>query len=248
MRVLMLSLLVLATGCATTGKTAAQRAAEIERYRQEKAAEQAAREEAARQEAATRQEAAPTDQTSPTAPVTPTPPATPTPPTSPATAGVPAAPAAPVGPRTGLFGIRAALLGSNLALGESAGSSSTVGFRYFMSDSVGVNLDAGFAYASVGDNDIIGLALGVGLNVLGGTEGAPLRPFFALEGSITQVGSGDSSATLMTAAVGGGAEYWLAPQLSVSASLLVGLAAQPNTDAIILGTFRPGLGVTLYTN
>ena len=241
MRTLTLALLVLASGCATTTttprKTAAERAAEIARYREKKAAE----------EAGTKQE-----ETAPQAqqPVEPPPaPAASTPPEGPTPAPVLAATPGPVGPRRGLLGLRATLLGSGLALGESAGTTSTLGLRYFVGDSVGVNLNAGFAYASVGKASITGLSLGVGLNILGGSRDKPLRPFFALEGAMSQVGGmKDASASLLSLAAGGGAEYWLTPQLSVSASLLLGFATLPDQETFVLGTLQPGLGVTLYTN
>ncbi|WNG40396.1 hypothetical protein F0U61_46965 [Archangium violaceum] len=260
MKNLSIALLVLtATGCATTGKTAAQRAAEVERYRQQKASE-AAKEEA-REQAIARGEILPDESKTATDEAGETPSATPATPDSPATAApttpsemtpaAPATPALPVGPRTGLFGIRANLLGSTLALGDSAGTSSSLGLRYFFSDSVGVNLNAGFAFASVQEASITGLSLGLGLNAYGGTPGKALRPFFALEGAINQVGSEsgstDSSASALSIAAGGGLEYWLAPQLSVNTTLLFGLAFVPDVDGTVIGTFQPGLGVTLYT-
>ncbi|QRK09809.1 hypothetical protein JQX13_06755 [Archangium violaceum] len=268
MKNLSIALVVLtATGCATTGKTAAQRVAEIERYRQQKSAEAAeAAKEEARKQAIARGEVLPeeaktaTDEAKPTNEAGETPSATPATPataetTNPAevTPAAPATPALPVGPRTGLFGIRANLLGSTLALGDSAGTSSSLGLRYFLSDAVGVNLNVGFAFASVQEASVTGLSLGFGLNVYGGTPGKALRPFFALEGAINQVGTentgntGDASASALSLAAGGGLEYWLAPQLSVNTTLLVGLAFVPDVDGTVIGTFQPGLGVTLYT-
>ncbi|HEX8819079.1 MAG TPA: hypothetical protein VF794_04070 [Archangium sp.] len=241
MRILTLALLVLATGCATTGKTAAQRAEEIRRYREQKPTDEAASE----QEQASEQEEQPAKPTPPTPPTAPTPPTTPT---AAVTPGAPAAPAEPLGPRAGLFGIRATLLGNSLAQGQSAGSSSSLGIRYFAGDSVSVDVNAGFAYAAVKEVDVIGLSLGLGLNIYGGTRELPLRPFFALQGALSQVGRGNTSASAVSLAVGGGAEYWLAPRLSVSASLLLGVASVPQEDAFVIGTFQPGLGVTLYTN
>jgi hypothetical protein len=241
MRTLTLALLVLASGCATTEtntprKTAAERAAEIARYRERKAAEEAAKKQ---EEAAAQAQQ----------PVEPTPaPTAPTPPESPSPAPVLAAAPGPVGPRAGLFGLRATLLGNGLAMGESAGTTSTLGLRYFVGDSLGVNLNAGFAYASMGEASVTGLSLGVGLNFFGGSQDKPLRPFFALESALSQVGVKDASTSVLSLAAGGGAEYWLTPQLSVSASLMLGLATVPNAESFVLGTFQPGLGVTLYTN
>lgn len=246
MRTLTFALLVLASGCATTTtatntprKTAAERAAEIARYREQKAAEEAAK----KQEEAAAQAQQPVEPTP--APAASTPPEGSTPPPAPVLAAAPGS----MGPRTGLLGLRATLLGSGLAMGESAGTTSTLGLRYFVGDSLGVNLNAGFAYASVGEVSITGLSLGVGLNFFGGSQDKPLRPFFALEGAVSQVGGmKDASASMLSLAAGGGAEYWLTPQLSVSASLLLGFATLPNQESFVLGTFQPGLGVTLYTN
>jgi hypothetical protein len=254
MRTLSIALLALAvTGCETTSatgrKSAAERTAEIQRYREQKAAEQEARQKAIAEgrdpdEAVREMRAA----LKPATPETPATPATAETPATPATAPVaPAAPALPVGPRTGMLGLRASLLGNTLGMGESAGTSSTVGVRYFFTDTVGVDLDAGFAYASAGETSVTGLSLGLGLNAYGGAPGKALRPFFSLAGSLTQVGAANTSTSVLMIAAGGGLEYWLAPQLSVSTSLMLGLATVPNADTLAIGTFRPGLGVTLYT-
>jgi len=256
---LALPLLVLATGCATTAaprKTAAQRAEEIARYREQK---KAAEEAASKQEQAGEQAEKPAE---PTAPTVSTPPGASTPATAPALAPGPvatAAPQGPLGPRSGLFGLRATLLGNALPLEEAAAThtSSTLGIRFFPGDSVGVNLNAGFTYATLKGASATGLSLGLGLNFYAGTQNAPLRPFFAVEGALgrmsTKVGTVEASASVLSLAAGAGAEYWLTPQLSVSANLMVGLATAPSEKqgeegAFVLGTFQPGLGVTLYTN
>ncbi|HYO65383.1 MAG TPA: hypothetical protein VEU33_04815 [Archangium sp.] len=264
MRTLSIALLALAiAGCETTSgtgrKSIAERAAELQRYREQKAAEEEEvrrkaiaegrdPDEAVREmRAPQKTPATPATPETPATPVTAETPATPATPETPATPAAPLAPALPVGPRTGMFGLRASLLGSTLGLGESAGSSSTVGIRYFFTETVGVDLDAGFAYASVGETSLTGLSLGLGLNAYGGTPGKALRPFFSLAGSLSQVGAANTNTAVVTLAAGGGLEYWLAPQLSVSTSLLVGLATVPNAKTLVIGTFRPGLGVTLYT-
>lgn len=242
---LSIALLALATtGCATTGKTRAERLAELQRYREQKQAEAEGKQPEAQQPAPSG-ETQPTARTDTATPSTATASATTTP--AGATTTAPAAPALPVGPRPGLFGLRATLLGNGLALGESAGTSSTLGLRYFFSESFGINLNVGVAHASVGDLSATGLSLGLGLNVYGGTPGKALRPYFALEGTLNQVAAGNTSATVTTVAAGGGLEYWLAPQLSVNTTLLFGLATAANTKGVVLGTFQPGLGVTLYT-
>jgi hypothetical protein len=253
---LALPLLVLATGCATTGstprKTAAQRAEEIARYRERKAAEEAG----VKQEQEGGEAEKPGE---PTAPTASTPPAASTSPAAPGAPVVFAAPQGPIGPRSGLFGLRATLLGNALPLDEEAATntSSALGIRFFPGDSVGVNLSAGFTYATLGEASATGLSLGVGLNFYAGAQNAQLRPFFAVEGAVarvgTKVGTVELNASVLSLAAGGGAEYWLTPQLSVSANLMVGLASAPgekedDEGAFVLGTFQPGLGVTLYTN
>ncbi|HEX5754433.1 MAG TPA: hypothetical protein VFZ09_50080 [Archangium sp.] len=258
MRTLSIALLALAiTGCETTSgttrrKSAAERAAEIQRYREQKAAEEEARQKALAEvrdpDAGNTQDTAGTAPATPATPETPATPATPAAPATPAvTPMAPLTPALPVGPRMGLFGLRASLLGSTLGLGESAGTSSSVGIRYFINERAGIDLDAGFAYASQGKTSLTGLSLGLGLNIYSDSPGKALRPFFSLAGSLNQVGAANTSTSVLTLAAGGGLEYWLAPQLSVSTSLLVGLATVPNADTLVIGTFRPGLGVTLYT-
>jgi hypothetical protein len=122
-----------------------------------------------------------------------------------------------------------------------------VGVRYFFTETVAVDVDAGFAFVSVNDASVTGLSLGLGLNAYGGPPGKALRPFFALAGSLSQVGAENTSTTVTSLSAGGGLEYWVAPQLSVSTTLLLGLATVSNADALVIGTFRPALGVTLYT-
>jgi hypothetical protein len=259
MRIPTLALLVLATGCATTSaprKTAAQRAEEIARYREQK---KAAEEATSNPGQAGEQAEKPAE---PTAPAASTPPAGPNPSTAPVSATGPVAPAGPqgpIGPRAGLFGLRATLLGNTLPLEEAAATqtSSTLGIRFFPGDSVGVNLNAGFTYATLEGASATGLSLGLGLNFYASAQNAALRPFFAVEGALgrmsTKVGTVEASASVLSLAAGAGAEYWLTPQLSVSANLMLGLATAPSEDekkegAFVLGTFQPGLGVTLYTN
>ncbi len=245
MRFVVLSLLLCVTGCATTSDRIAQRRAEIARYREEQKNPKPPEERPA--PAAEQQGSTPPAQATET-PVSEARPAGAQAPAS--SAQAPAAPgvaAGPVGPREGLFGLRASLFGGSLSTGtENAGSLSTVGIRYFFSDSVGLNLDGGFAIATAGEVGISGLSLGVGLDIYGGTAGAPLRPFFALQGGISTLGNGQSSITPVTLGVGGGLEYWVAPSLSLSTRLMLGMAIAPGTELFVIGTFQPGLGVTLY--
>lgn len=252
MRIPTLALIALttATGCATTGMSAAQRrAAEIERYRQQKAQEEANKNAPEAQQPPPAQASPATKSASDAETATPAAPAPASAPSAntPSATPAPAAPALPVGPREGLFGLRASLLGNSLALGSSAGTSSSVGFRYFFTDMVGVNVDAGIAYASAGDTSVTGLSLGLGLNIYAGLSGKALRPYFALQGTLGYASAGTQSATATGIAAGGGLEYWLTPQLSVNTTLLFGVATVSNTKGVALGTFQPGLGVTLFT-
>jgi hypothetical protein len=236
LRSLSLTLLTLClTGCATTGPSAAQRrAAEIEAYRQRKAVEPAA-------------DAAETTRNAPP-PSTQAPASTPAPSASPEATPVasapPAAPTGPVGPRAGVYGLRASLLGGSLT-SEQAGNSS-LGFRYFVTDSVGFNVDAGFLYSSLATTAFTGASLGLGLNLYGGTPGKAPRPYFTVQAALNHLNTDSDSATLLGASLGGGVEFWLAPQLSVNTTLAVGFATTTTANAVVLGTVQPGLGVTLF--
>jgi hypothetical protein len=146
-----------------------------------------------------------------------------------------------------VFGIRGLVLGSPLSTGDLAGVTSTVGLRYFTADWVALSVEAGFSLSSQNHRTTSGLGLGAGVDLYGGTQGAPLRPYFAAEVSFSQRGSEDTSSAVVLLAAGGGLEYWLAPQFSVNAGLMLGLAAELENDAFAIGTFRPGIGVTLYS-
>jgi outer membrane protein with beta-barrel domain len=286
LRTLFISLVVLATGCATTppAKTASQRLAELKREREAQAAGQAPSSEQATdpvsQSGGNPAEESqpstpaisttePTSANAPEAPAAPAAPEAPPAPEAPAASTAPEAPAAPVtpeapfareapaasasliGPRHGLFGIRGTLFGSGLGLptvSSPAGTVSTVGIRYFLNDWVGMAFEAGFAIATEDKRTDTGLAVGFGLNLYGGTPGDSFRPYFAAElGATSLTGSEREGSTSVAVSAGGGLEYWLVPQLSVNAGLMLSVAVDPEHDAVFLGTVRPGLGVTLYT-
>ncbi len=271
MRTLFITLAVLVTGCATTprAKTAAQRLAEIKRERQAQAAGQDQATEqagapASQAESTPTSEAQvpPADEAPPPAPAAPEAPVAPEAPAAPEAPVAPRAPAAAsvqpavaIGPRMGLLGIRGTLSGSGFGLPSAAlsvGSVSTVGVRYFFSDWVGVDLEAGFAIASVRNQTAVGLGLGIGLNLYGGTSEEPFRPYFAAGLGATSVSGGQLpngesvGATAVSVSAGGGLEYWLHPRLSLNAGLLVTLSADPADDVLFFGTVRPGIGLTLY--
>ncbi len=249
MRFVVISLLVCVTGCATTSDRISQRRAEIERYREEQEARkeaEAAKPPEERAAPAAEQPGSTSPARTAETPVSEARPAAQAPASSGAPVLAPVAAAGPVGPREGLFGLRASLFGGSLATGNTGASISTVGIRYFFSDSVGLNLDGGLSIATVGEVGVSGLSLGAALDIFGGESGAALRPFFALQAGITSVGNDQGSLTPLSFGVGGGVEYWVTPSLSLSTRLMLGLALVPGTEMFVVGTFQPGLGVTLY--
>lgn len=237
MRSLSLALLTLCvTGCATTGPSAAQRrAAEIEAYRQRKAT--SAENETADADKVPAPPASERTRSDFESPALDPVPLIPPPPPPPVPAGA-------LGPREGVYGLRASLLGAGLAAQQT--STSSLGFRYFASDTVSLHVDAGFLYSSFASTPFTGASLGLGMNVYGGTPGKALRPYFALQAQVQHIGINEASFTSLGASVGGGAEYWIAPELSVNATLAVGFATTTDADAVVLGTVQPGLGVTLF--
>ncbi|WP_155893764.1 outer membrane beta-barrel protein [Cystobacter fuscus] len=260
MRPLLLSLVLLVTGCATAprAKTASERLAELKRERQGALAP--ASPEATASEVPPEQPAPPTPPEAPAPPVpeAPQPPAPPEhPPMEPAAPAAPEAPPAPTapvspsapvqgnGPHKGALGLHGSLVGS--VTGTGTGSLSTVGVRYFVSDWVGLNLEAGFSIGAAEQATVSGLGLGVGVNLYGDSPDAALRPYFTTGLGFTSVTAGSTGLISVAVSAGGGLEYWVLPRLSVNASLLLNLAAVPEADTFALATVRPGLGVTLYT-
>lgn len=244
MRRVLIPLLVLATGCATSprAKTAAERLKEILRERQQR--EQARAAEQAGAEATGSAQEVPVAEAQPVAPevsAAPETPVAPQAPVAPATHG-----AGGAGARAGLFGLRASVLGSGLATGTTAGSASTLGVRYFFTDSAAVNAQLGFALAITNEQTRTGLGLGLGLNLYAGASESPLRPYFGLQFTLDQVGGDGQGQSVVGLAAGGGLEYWLVPQVSLSAGLMMGLSTETDDGTFVIGTFQPGLGVTLY--
>ncbi|HEY0093142.1 MAG TPA: hypothetical protein VGB96_02405, partial [Archangium sp.] len=193
MRPLLLSLVLLVTGCATTprAKSASERLAELKRERQ--GAPAPASPEAPAPEAPPEQPAPPSPPEAPAPAVVeaPQPPAPPEPP--PAAPAAPVAPVAPVqvnGPHKGALGLHGSLLGS--VTGTATGSVSMVGVRYFVEDWVGLNLEAGFSIGAAEQQTVSGLGLGVGVNLYGDSPDPALRPYFTSGLGFTSVTAGST--------------------------------------------------------
>jgi hypothetical protein len=253
LRPLLLSLILLATGCATTprARSASERLIELKRERQTGSAptppEAPASEPRPIQPAPSASPDTPIAEPLPTppepSPTTPgPPPATPTAPEVPPTPERPLPQPAQVnGPQKGAWGLHGSFGGT------AQGGVSLVGMRYFVADWVGLNLEAGFSFGSAEKQTVSGLGLGVGVNLYGDSPDAALRPYFTSDVGLTSVTTGSIGLVSVSVSAGGGLEYWILPRLSVNASLLLSFAASPEIGTFAVATVRPGMGVTLYT-
>ncbi|WP_437751792.1 hypothetical protein [Sorangium sp. So ce1389] len=163
------------------------------------------------------------------------------------------------GPRAGRVGLGVTLGGATAATGQLLPMSSSLALRGFVSDSVSL---AGVAGIGIGTSDSeteVSAGAGAEVVVFLGDLGEDVYPFFVGEAayhrrSVTASGDGepsgagtdDGAASFSSLAAGGGLEYWVAPRLSVNARLMVG-GVFGDAGAFV-GTFRPGLGVTLFGN
>ncbi|MGK3992839.1 hypothetical protein [Sorangium sp. So ce1024] len=207
--------------------------------------------------------AAPDAPTAPPAATAPAPPAAPTAPTLPA-APAPAA-VAPErwGPRAGLTGFGVTLGGTTLAAGLGAPVASTLALRGFVSDTVSLAGVVGAGIGVSGDDTELTLAVGGEVVAFFGDLGENMHAFLVGEAAFNRRsvstsreddgpfagGTTASDASAVSLGAGGGLEYWVAPRLSVNARMMVGgVFGVEGGQGTFVGTFRPGLGVTLFAN
>ncbi|WP_437730039.1 hypothetical protein [Sorangium sp. So ce1335] len=189
-----------------------------------------------------------------------------------ATAGSPTAPAAPApgvaaqerrGPRAGLTGFGVTLGGALTAADRNVPATSTLSLRGFVSDTVSLAGVVGAGIGVSGDDTELRLALGGEVVAFFGDLGENMHAFFVGEAMYNRLSTstsrdegdpftgepGSSAASAVSLGAGGGLEYWIAPRLSVNARMMVGgvISAEGGPGAFF-GTFRPGLGVTLFAN
>ncbi|WP_437874470.1 hypothetical protein [Sorangium sp. So ce513] len=191
------------------------------------------------------------------------PPAAPTAPTLPA-APAPAA-VAPErwGPRAGLTGFGVTLGGTTLAAGLGAPVASTLALRGFVSDTVSLAGVVGAGIGVSGDDTELTLAVGGEVVAFFGDLGENMHAFLVGEAAFNRRsvstsreddgpfagGTTASDASAVSLGAGGGLEYWVAPRLSVNARMMVGgVFGVEGGQGTFVGTFRPGLGVTLFAN
>ncbi|WP_437923325.1 hypothetical protein WMF37_30375 [Sorangium sp. So ce291] len=163
------------------------------------------------------------------------------------------------GPRAGRVGLGVTLGGATAATGQSLPMSSTLALRGFVSDSVSLAGVAGIGIGTSDSDTEVSLGAGAEVVVFLGDLGENVYPFFVGEaayhrrsvsasgdGGPSDAGAEDGAASFSSLAAGGGLEYWVAPRLSVNARLMLGGVF--GDGGAFVGTFRPGLGVTLFGN
>ncbi|XXY51268.1 hypothetical protein WME91_09010 [Sorangium sp. So ce269] len=163
------------------------------------------------------------------------------------------------GPRAGRVGLGVTLGGATAATGQLLPMSSTLALRGFVSDSVSLAGVAGIGIGASDSETEVSLGAGAEVVVFLGDLGEDVHLFFVGEAahhlrSVTESGDrepidagvDDSAASFSSVAAGSGLEYWVAPRLSVNARLMVGAVIREG--GAFVGTFRPGLGVTLFAN
>ncbi|WP_438022037.1 hypothetical protein [Sorangium sp. So ce233] len=167
------------------------------------------------------------------------------------------------GPRAGLTGFGVTLGGATAAAGRDIPVSSTLSLRGFVSDAVSLAGVVGAGIGVSGDDTELRLTVGGEVVAFFGDLGENMHAFFVGEAAYTRLSrstsredddlatggaaAGDVSAASLGAGVG--LEYWLAPRLSVNARMMVGAVLGAEGDpGVFFGTFRPGLGVTLFAN
>ncbi|WP_437962006.1 hypothetical protein WME76_21710 [Sorangium sp. So ce119] len=189
-----------------------------------------------------------------------------------ATAGRPGAPTAPTtaaaaqerrGPRAGLTGFGVTLGGATAPAGRGIPVTSTLSLRGFVSDAVSLAGVAGAGIGVAGDDTELRLTLGGEVVAFFGDLGENMHAFFVGEVAYNRLslstsrdeedpstgGTAASDVSAVSLGAGGGLEYWLAPRLSVNARMMVGgVLGVEGGQGTFFGTFRPGLGVTLFAN
>ncbi|WP_433926411.1 hypothetical protein AB3662_26170 [Sorangium cellulosum] len=188
-----------------------------------------------------------------------------------ATAGRPGAPAAPTtaaaaqerrGPRAGLTGFGVTLGGATAPAGRNIPVTSTLSLRGFVSDAVSLAGVVGAGIGVAGDDTELRLTVGGEVVVFFGDLGENMHAFFVGEAAYNRLslstsreddapftGGTASDVSAVSLGAGGGLEYWLAPRLSVNARMMAGgVIGVEGGQGTFFGTFRPGLGVTLFAN
>ncbi|MBX5481108.1 MAG: hypothetical protein IRZ16_04550 [Myxococcaceae bacterium] len=157
----------------------------------------------------------------------------------------------------GKWGLRFAMKGDSIQV-------PSVGLRFFASDALALDLDAGLSLSHAASTTSISLGFGAAGQYYFGTASWPVRPFgvgrlnfgWLPYSYLNQVVIGES----LQVGINGGAglEYWPVRFLSVSGSMAAGVSiasvsanagqfGSTSQTVITFGTVNPQLAVTLYT-
>ncbi|WP_437284143.1 hypothetical protein [Sorangium sp. So ce406] len=167
------------------------------------------------------------------------------------------------GPRAGLTGFGVTLGGATAPAGRGIPVTSTLSLRGFVSDTVSLAGVVGAGIGVAGDDTELRLTVGGEVVAFFGDLGENMHAFFVGEAAYNRLslstsredddpftgGTAASDVSAVSLGAGGGLEYWLAPRLSVNARMMVGgVLGVEGGQGVFFGTFRPGLGVTLFAN
>ena len=124
----------------------------------------------------------------------------------------------------------------------------TVGMKFFLHDSIAMLVELGTSIALDNGNVAVGFEAQLGVDVLFRSPQSALRPLLHLNVGLGKPFSGAGDVWMVHGAVGGGAEYFLSPQLSIAARATIGLPVLlANGRAVVLiTTLSPSLMMTFY--
>jgi hypothetical protein len=151
------------------------------------------------------------------------------------------------GPNKGSWALRAGFVGSfgSTSFPNTVAVIPTIGGKVFVSDKIGLTLDAGFL-ARTGRNALAGFLVNAGVEAHLWRTGTSLRPFLRGGLGAGKPATGLNGDYFGNAEVGGGAEYWFSDQFSLSARAMLTLTYFGGPDAFIIATFTPGVLAAFY--
>jgi hypothetical protein len=151
------------------------------------------------------------------------------------------------GPNTGSWALRAGFVGSfgSTSFPATVAVIPTVGTKVFVTDKIGLTLDAGFL-AQTGRNAVAGFLVNLGIEAHLWRTGTSLRPFLRGGLGAGKPATGRNGDYFGNAEVGGGAEYWFSDQFSLSGRAMLTVTYFGGPDAFVIATFTPGVLAAFY--
>jgi hypothetical protein len=151
------------------------------------------------------------------------------------------------GPNKGSWALRGGFVGSfgSTSFPATVAVIPTIGTKVFVSDKIGLTLDAGFL-AQTGRNAVAGFLVNLGIEAHLWRTGTSLRPFLRGGLGAGKPATGRNGDYFGSAEVGGGAEYWFSDQFSLSGRAMLTVTYFGGPDAFVIATFTPGVLAAFY--